>query len=307
MGRYSRLRYIQTLDPERDYEEIFALTTRYEFPWDYNTGYSFAFVTDFVIPTVTHELASTGQFAHHSMKRYDDTMLFPFDAHRHGLESGEGRATIRKLNKIHSHYGISNQDYLHILAGHLVCAVDWINAYGWRPLCDNEVRALVLTHRRLGQLMGIKDIPETYEQFKRWIDNDIEERGRWHYANSTMVGYVLGIIAGLCPPGTRALSTRAIVSLIDEPVRVMLDQPKMPAWFTAAVRWGLCSRGRALRFFPPRRRPYNRTPRSYPHGWSLEEMGPHYTRGGHHPAREPVGSPHRAPEQAGTSPRKAAR
>lgn len=38
MGRYSRLHYIETLDPERDYEEIFALVTRYEFPWTTTPG-----------------------------------------------------------------------------------------------------------------------------------------------------------------------------------------------------------------------------------------------------------------------------
>jgi hypothetical protein len=113
MGRLSRLRYIQTLDPERDYEEIFILTSRYEFPWDYN---------------LARLWPAPGEFAHHSMKRYDDTMLFPFDAHRHGLETSTERATIRKLNKIHGHYNISNTDYRHILAGHLVSAIDWINA-----------------------------------------------------------------------------------------------------------------------------------------------------------------------------------
>ncbi|MGW4421578.1 oxygenase MpaB family protein [Streptosporangium sp. NPDC004631] len=278
MGRYSRLRHIQTLDPERDYEEIFQLTTRYEFPWDYNTGYSFAFITDFVIPSITHTLASTGEFAHRSMKRYDDTMLFPFDAHRHGLEAPDGRATVRALNRIHAHYDIDNTDYLHILAGHLVSAIDWINAYGWRTLSEPEERALVLTHRRLGQMMGIKNLPETYEDFKAWLEADIKKRGTWHYANNAMVGYVLGIIADLCPRGTKTIATRAIVSLLDDDIRIMLDQPRTPAWFSTAVRWALRARGRLLRLAPPRRHPYMRTPHSYPCGWSLEHLGPRHLK-----------------------------
>lgn len=194
-----------------------------------------------MIPAVTRTLASTGEFAHHSMKRYDDTMPFPFDAHRHGLETGRGGDTIRKLNRIHGHYDISNTDYLHILAGHLVSAIDWINAYGWRHLTEGEQRALVLTHRRLGTLMGIKDIPESYEQFKSWLDDDTKQRGTWHYANGAMVGYVLGIIADLCPRGTKTIAKRAIVSLLDEPIRTMLDQPKPRPLGSAAPCAGACA------------------------------------------------------------------
>jgi mpaB/rubber oxygenase-like protein len=143
------------------------------FPWDYNLGYSFAFITDFVIPA-SPRLWPVPGVRPHSMKRYDDTMLFPFGAHRHGLETSTERAAIRKLNKIHGHYNISNTDYRHILAGHLVSAIDWINAYGWRTLSKHEERALLRTHIRLGELMGIKDIPQTYDEFKQWLENDIK-------------------------------------------------------------------------------------------------------------------------------------
>ncbi|GAA0424926.1 oxygenase MpaB family protein [Streptomyces luteireticuli] len=276
MGRYSRLRHIQTLDPEHDYEEIFQLVTRYEFPWDYNQGYSFAFVTDFAIPSITETLAATGEFAHHGMKRFDDTMLFPYEAHRAGLESRYGRDVVRALNKIHSHYEISNEDYLHILASHLVSAVTWINAYGWRPLSHPETRALTLAYRRLGELMGIKDIPADYQEFAAWLAEDLRTRGKWHYANREMAMNAIRIIAALCPRGLRFLATRAVIALVDEPVRTVLDLPAMPAWFTTAVRRCLRARGRLVRLMPPRpvSRAYVRTPRSYPLGWTLDQLGP---------------------------------
>ncbi|MEV4559522.1 oxygenase MpaB family protein [Kitasatospora sp. NPDC049285] len=280
MGRYSRLHYIQTLDPERDYDEIFKLVTRYEFPWDYHTGWSFALVTDFVIPSITHTLAGTGEFAHRGMKRYDDTMLFPFEAHRDGLDSAHGREAVRALNKIHGRYTISNEDYLHILAGHVVAAIDWINQYGWRPLSDHEQRAIALAHRRLGELMGIKDIPSSYDEFKTWLERDIQERGTWHYANGAMVAHAMRIIAALCPPGTRTIATKAITSMIPENIRGILDQPPLPAWFGALVRRALRARGRLIRLTPPRpdSRPYVRKPRSYPRGWTIGQLGPdHHT------------------------------
>lgn len=50
MGRYTRLRRIRKMDPQQDYEEIFALVTRYEFPWDYLQGVSVAFLRDYGVP-----------------------------------------------------------------------------------------------------------------------------------------------------------------------------------------------------------------------------------------------------------------
>ncbi|WP_369382956.1 oxygenase MpaB family protein [Streptomyces sp. cg36] len=278
MGRYSRLRHIQTLDPERDYEEIFQLVTRYEFPWDYNQGYSFAFVTDFAIPSITQSLAATGEFAHHGMKRFDDTMLFPYEAHRAGLESRYGRDVVRALNNIHSHYEISNEDYLHILTGHLVSAVTWINSYSWRKLSPSETHALVLAHRRLGELMGIKNIPVDYAGFAAWLESDLEERAAWHYANREMAMNAIRIIAALCPRGLRFLSTRSVMALIDEPTRKVLDLPAVPAWFATTVRWGLRTRGRLVRLLPPRptSRAYARSPQTYPLGWTLDQLGPRH-------------------------------
>ncbi|MEV6558152.1 oxygenase MpaB family protein [Nocardia sp. NPDC051756] len=276
MSRRSRLRYIQTLDPERDYEEIFTLVTRYEFPWDYNTGYSFAFATDFVIPAIAHMLAATGEFAHHSMKRYDDTMLFPFEAHRFGLESPHGRDTMRALNKIHSNYEIANDDYLHILTSHLVASIDWINAYAWRRLSPHEERALVLTHRRFGELMGIKGIPADFDGFRSWLERDRRERGVWHYANNAMAYTVLRIIASLCPPGTRAMVKRGVIALMDDHTRELLDLPVQPRWLGTVGRWGLRTRGRFVRWLPPRpdSQAYERAPRSYPLGWTIGHLGP---------------------------------
>jgi hypothetical protein len=35
-------------------------------------------------------------------------------------------------------------------------------------------------------------------------------------------------------------------------------------------------RAKALRFFPPRSRPFTPKPRTYPTGWSVDELGPHF-------------------------------
>ncbi|MEV7547792.1 oxygenase MpaB family protein [Streptomyces sp. NPDC089915] len=276
MGRHTRLRHIQTLDPDTDYEEIFQLVTRYEFPWDYNQGYSVAFVTDFLIPSITQALADGGEFLRHPQKRFDDTMLFPYEACRAGLESPHGRATLRALNKIHAHYEIANEDYLYILTSHTVWPIRWINTYGWRGLTDTEIRALVNTNRRMGRLMGIKDIPATHAEFDAYVRRAEAERAAPHPANRTMARCALDIIAGMCPAPTRRLVLSAVTSMIEPANRRILGLEDPPAWLTPVTHTALRARGRLVRALPPRPddKPFHRTPPSYPAGWTIDHLGP---------------------------------
>ena len=99
MGRYARLRRIERLDPERDWAEIFRLSTRYEFPWDYNQGIAIAFLRDYGIPAISQLLDKTGEFARHGQKRYDDTLLFGYEAVLDGLDSEHGRVPVLRDRK----------------------------------------------------------------------------------------------------------------------------------------------------------------------------------------------------------------
>lgn len=72
-GRGANLRRIAALDPKPDFDEIFGLVTRYEFPWEYVQGTSVAFLRDFAVPSISALLDRTGQFEHRGQKRYDDT------------------------------------------------------------------------------------------------------------------------------------------------------------------------------------------------------------------------------------------
>src|SRR5665811_347964 len=103
-GRHANLRRIEALDPGTDFDEIFRLVTRYEFPWDYNQGTAIAFMRDYGIPSISALLDRTKQFEEHGQKRYDDTILIGFEAVADTLESSRGRATMRHLNKIHDRF-----------------------------------------------------------------------------------------------------------------------------------------------------------------------------------------------------------
>jgi hypothetical protein len=61
---------------------------------------------------------------------------------------------------------------------------------------------------------------------------------------------------------------------MDEPLREALGMEEQPRWLVRGVDLGLRLRGKALRFFPPRRRPYDRKHPTYPNGYEMSQIGP---------------------------------
>jgi uncharacterized protein (DUF2236 family) len=280
LGRHRRARHIQTLDPERDHEEICRLITRYEFPWDYRVGFQFSVMKDLLIPSISKVLADSRNFADEGQKRFDDTMLAEYEVKRHGPDSAHGRDTVRVVNNIHRRYSIAGEDFRYVLVSQTLSPIDWINSYAWRGLSDHEVRALVHSARRQGELMGITGIPEDYAGFRRLLEENRAERAVFDPANREVAGHVLTVIVNWFPAPLRPLLHRlvplAIAAFLDPPLPDVLGLRTPPRWFTHLVRAGMRTRGRLFRLLPPRRdsRPYLPRPRSYRQGWTIHQLGP---------------------------------
>jgi len=279
-GRYRRARYVQTLDPARDYAEICRILTRYEFPWDYRVGFQFSVMTDLLIPSISQVLAESRNFADEGQKRFDDTMLAEYEVKRHGPDTEHGRDTVRVVNNIHRRYRISNEDFLYVLVSQTLSPIDWINSYAWRRLTDHEIRALVCSARRQGELMGITGIPEDYAGFRRLLAETRAGRAVFSPANREVAGHVLAVIVGWFPALLRPLVGKvvplAIAAFLDPPLPGVLGLRTPPRWFSRLVRAGMRLRGRLFRHLPPRResRPYVPRPRSYREGWTIHDLGP---------------------------------
>ncbi|MEV7550363.1 oxygenase MpaB family protein [Amycolatopsis sp. NPDC089917] len=280
MKRYDRLRYIQTLNPEDDYPEIQRLITRYEFPWDYRVGFELALMTDIVLPSVSRLLASTGRFTQHGQKRFDDTMLFEYEAKKSGLDSANGRAAVRAMNHIHRHYRISNDDFRYLLASQTLGPIDWIDTYGWRRLAEEEERALILTGRRMGELMGIKDIPPDTAGFREVLETTRRERATFDPANREIADAVFALFADWAPPPLRplcrALLPRTVAALLEPPLPDLIGLTVPGRRHRKLIRTVTRERGKLLRLLPPRpdEHPYVPRPRTYPHGWTVADLGP---------------------------------
>jgi hypothetical protein len=272
--RYQIRDHVRTLDPVRDRDEIAWLVSRHEFPWDYNQGTGIAFLRDYGIPSIAAVLDRTAEFEHDGVKRYDDTLLVAEEASVEGLDSERGHATLRRLNRIHGNYDIPNDEFQYVLATTIVGPVEWIREFGWRDLEPVERQALANLTTRFGELMGITGLPNTYDGYLALLRDYETARFGFTEANRRVTEATLRVGRQIAPPPLRPLARRVAIALMDEPLRVALGMPEQPAWLVTAVRRGLLVRARVLRLVPPRRTAYHHRPTSYPHGYTLRDIGP---------------------------------
>ncbi|GGX76797.1 oxygenase MpaB family protein [Streptomyces fructofermentans] len=278
MGRYSRLHRIQQMDPHKDYEQIFRWVTEYEFPWDYLQGVSVAFLRDYGVPRISRLLDRTQEFERAGQKRYDDTVLIAHEMVREGMESEHGRAAVRHLNRIHGRYRIPNEDYLYVLATTVVGPKRWIDRYGWRQLSTHETESLALVGRRMGEMMGLTDLPSDYTGFARLHDTYEQAMFAYDPANRRVAAATLRVVTGWYPNLLRPLVARASLAVLDEPLLTALGFAPQPRPVRATVHRALRARAAVIRRMPARPDwwPYRMKPRSYPFGWRLDDLGPHW-------------------------------
>lgn len=274
-GRWDNLRRIESLDPVADRDEIFLISSRLEFPWDYNQGTGIAFLRDFGVPSIAALLDRTGEFEHHGMKRYDDSLLIGTEATEEGIDSARSHAAIRRLNQIHGHYDIPDHEFAYVLATTIVGPVEWIRAYGWRPLHPHELTAITGITTRFGELMGITDLPETYDGYLTLLRAYEAEHFAATPQSRRLAEATIRIGRDAAPRALRPTARRNAIAMMDEPLRQALGLDPVPRWYAAGVRRGLKLRARVLRHLAsPRREPFHHQPLTYPGGYTLADLGP---------------------------------
>ena len=281
MGRYDNLRRIEQLDLEKDHVAIYELTSCYEFPWDITRALEVALYRTYCVPSISMLLQKTGEFTHHPQKRYDDTALIINEMTASGYDSEQGRAAQRRMNRIHKQYDISNDDYLYVLSVFIYEPVRWLERFGWRKMSEKEKLASYSCWCEIGRRMNIKDIPESYEAFEQFSVN--YEREHFCYAESNrVIGEAtrdLFLSWFPVPQFVRTWLRPAIYALLDDAMLDAFGFPHPPRWLRQSLATTLKMRAFALRFFPPRKKPfiYSRDlkHRSYPHGYTLADLGPY--------------------------------
>ncbi len=142
---------------------------------------------------------------------------------------------------MHGMYDISNGDFLYVLATFVVCPVEWVNAYEWRKLTSHEIRGLTNYYRRLGQLMGIKDIPETYEGFKQFYEDYETANFAFSPDALAVADSTLDLLGTFMPYKllSRAVVRRMSFALMDDRLLNAFKYPKPTLVERILVRGGL--------------------------------------------------------------------
>lgn len=280
MGRHGRLARMRQMDPQRDFEQIYRWITQYEFPRDYLHGTSVAFLRDYGVPRISRLLDRTQEFERAGQKRYDDTVLIAYEMVRDGMDSEHGRNAARHLNRIHGRYRIPNEDFLYVLATTVVGPKRWIDRFGWRPLCAQETETLALVGRRMGEMMGISQVPATYAEFEQLHDAYEREMFAYDPANRRVAAATLRVMAAWYPAPLRRIAVRASLAVLDEPLLRALGFRPQPAWVRGLVHRAFRLRAACIRLLParPERFPRGPKPRTYPFGWTLDDLGPHWAQ-----------------------------
>lgn len=270
-------RRIAELDPETDFGEIVRISAMHEFPWDSQQALSFALFRTYAVPSIGRLLHDTGEFTGAVQKRHDDTVILLETIVDEGLESGPGRAGVRRMNQMHGSYDISNDDMRYVLATFVVTPQRWIERYGWRRGTEAERVAAVRYHQRLGALMGIRDVPADYQGFSDLMDAYERETYVFDAKARAVADSTLDLFVSFYPRPVRRLMRTFAIALLDDHLRETFAYPRPSPLASRLAHGSLVLRGRVVRFLPPRRRPTylrdSRRVRSYPGGFMLEHLG----------------------------------
>ncbi|MFJ5773868.1 oxygenase MpaB family protein [Streptomyces sp. NPDC093094] len=296
MKRYARLEEIRRMDPYGDASEIYRLSSAFEFPWDYTRALELALYRTYAVPSIGRLLAKTAELTDRTQKRYDDTSLLLDTVVEHGFGDERARTAIRRINQMHRSYDISNDDMRYVLSTFVVMPKRWIDAYGWRRLSRHETVASVEHYRTLGRHMGIKDIPETYEEFEACLDDYEAAHFAWDESARGVSDATLELMVSWYPRPLAPLLRTATLALLDDSLLRAFRYTPPSAATRALVRRTVRLRGRAVRLLPPRRAPHharqNWEIRSYPDGYEVNGLGTW-------PVPGPGGCPVRHPDTSG--------
>jgi hypothetical protein len=277
MGRYDILNEIRRLDPRRDNQRIMHLSFGYEFPWDSVRALEIALYRTYCVPSISGLLDRTGEFHRHPQRRYDDTAILIAEMCEWGYEEGRGREALERINWAHGHFAISNDDFLYVLSTFIFEPVRWIDAFCWRKLCDHERLAYYHFWREVGERMGIRDIPASYEAFERWSRDYEESTFRFADSNRRIGTATRDLFASWFPRLVAPAVHYGIYALLDDEMLTAFGFPRPLPGTRALVRGALKLRGRVVRWLPPRRAPHFFTDypnRTHPDGYRIGDLGP---------------------------------
>ncbi|TFK51574.1 hypothetical protein OE88DRAFT_1801631 [Heliocybe sulcata] len=247
---------IHSLTPA-EAQKITHLSSQWDMPALMTIALSFALFKTYAIPSISNLLLRTRQLGskENVSRRYADTEIlistwvtcpisgkFEFDGPSANGEDFDPRCAIAiaRTNWLHSKYDISNDDYLYTLCLFIFEPIDWIARYGWRELSELEKQAYYVFWVEVGRRMGIKDIPESLDDLKRWSMKYEEHYMVPAASNRAVAQFTIDELLCFAPEkyGIKNFLQRIVVCLLETRVRVAMMYEEQP-WYLHLLTQGL--------------------------------------------------------------------
>lgn len=276
--RFDRVRHIQTLDPERDFESIYRMMVQYEFVSEFRLAFYLAFIRPFGLPGISRITAATGEITERMRKRTTDTAILLYTIFEFGFRHELGRDAIRRLNQIHRPWRAARyaDDYRYVIGTLLIPPMRFLDTYAWRRPSEHERRSAYLFYRTLGGHMNVS-VPSDYDSFVTWFDEYERRQLAFDPANAALMSAAHATMAKRLPPLLRWPVNRGIDSLLEDPVRRAIGIAR-PPWIVRAGTGALLRMSaRRARRGPARTEPaftFGTPMFGYPNGYTLDDVGP---------------------------------
>ncbi len=227
------------LNVDEDYQTIVKYLANHDAPIDFLIAGELAQIQTFAIPSISKLLQRTKQYQNDGLKRLDDTRAILTECMTDSVQSERGQHMVKHLNWIHSHYEISNDDYLYTLALFIIEPVRWMETFGYRSLTAREKQAGYLAFKSLGQAMNIKHIPESRDKFVAWYEEYRRQHMMYYVDNKKVTDGLIEGMKEMFPIVMRPLVRPLILTLINDPELLMATGQKAPTKLTQTVIKGL--------------------------------------------------------------------
>jgi len=232
---------IATLDAVADHERITHLSAEVRFGDPVLAGalYTVAFARQMAVPSIAAVVHRGGRspIMTRTRKRNDDTMVFFGEFLRNGHSSTAGRVAIERLNEIHAHFPIRNDQSLYTLASLTFEAVRIPGLLGLDPLSEKEKVANFHFWQGVGRRMHLTDQPDTPEAFWAWMQDYEAANWGWSRGGAAVAhAMVDDFAARWLPAGLQRVARELTLALMEDELLDALRLKRPRASTRAMVR-----------------------------------------------------------------------
>ncbi len=275
-------REIAQLDPARDDERIVRLMNEVRFGWPPIAAafYTVAFARQVAVPSIAYILHRGGRSPvfTQSRKRNDDTLVFFAEFFHHGHSSARGREAVDRMQEIHGHFPITQEDSLYTLSTIITEGPRAGALVGTQPLSWVEREANATFWSGIGAHMGLPGLPWSYADA---LDYALTyEREHWGHTTAGQAvarAVIEDYIARWVPERLRSRAFTAFCVLLGPELRAVHRFPEPSPLQERLVLGALRGYLRLVDLLPDRRA------RTLTHAFGDYGMCPHLPDVGYHP------------------------